>query len=142
MVAPYNIQFGQGITVGAGNSIGVIADGSGIDGCLGYAQVPGPIVPGVQIEDTQDATVNNPVGFTLGVATTGTGVAIGNLSASNVAFFSTYGTGIRTVTWGAGSTYATTAVNLTYNDMTSGYLIFSILGISYPATFNWPVTFT
>jgi hypothetical protein len=130
-----------GITIGGGISIGSGSGGGGgtggINGSLGYAEVPGPIVPGQQIEDSS-ATVNNPIGFTINNAGA-TGVAIVNLTASNQAFFATYGTGTKTVTWGAGSSYSTTTVNLVTNN--PGQLVFFIQSISVPATFNWPVTF-
>lgn len=139
MVAP--LQIGGGITIGGSISIGTVASGgtAGVDGCVGYDQIPGPIIAGNQIEDGT-ATVNNPVGFTCNQLDfqNFTGVAVSNLTPSNLNFFATYGTGQRTVTWGAGSTYATTQVNLVTN---SGRLVFFIEGISVPATFNWPVTF-
>jgi hypothetical protein len=144
MVAPIRIE--GGIEIGGGVSIGSGPGGGGgtpgINGCVGYDQIPGPIIAGQQIEDAT-ATVNNPVGFTVNTLDGNpggqTGISAANLSASNQTFFATYGTGLKTVTWGAGSSYATTQVNLVSNS--GGTLVFFITGISAPATFNWPVTF-
>jgi hypothetical protein len=106
--------------------------------------MPGPVVAGNQIEDST-ATVNNPVGFTINTPahgtspSTGTGVAVGNLTASNLSFFSGYGTGTKTVTFGPGSTYPSASVNLVTN---AGALVFFIdPTLTYPATFNYPFTF-
>ena len=147
MVAP--LTLGPGWTVGSGWTIGPQGGGgggiAGIDGAVGYDQMPGPVVAGSQIEDGT-ATVNNPIGFTInspvessGPPTTGTGVAVGNLSASNQTFFLGYGTGTKTVVFGPGSTYPSASVNLVNN---SGSLVFFIdPTLTYPATFNYPFTF-
>lgn len=133
------ITFGRGMTVGAGASDSGSYGTAGVNGTIGYSQIPGPIIPGNQIEDSS-ATINGTVGFTVNTLNGGqTGIAVTNLTASNQAFFTTYGTGTRTVTWGAGSTYASTTVNLVNN--TSGQLVFYVTGISVPATFNFPFTF-
>jgi hypothetical protein len=135
-----NITFGSGIALGSG----ITAAGSagnygtaGVNGSVGYAEINGPVLPGNQTEDNT-ATVNDPVGFTIN-DDTATGIAIDNLSASNQAFFATYGTGIRTVNWGPGSTVASSAVNLQLNAGSS--LIFYVLGQTGPATYNYPFTF-
>jgi hypothetical protein len=146
MVAPLTI--GAGWQVGPGWTIGPQGGGgggiAGIDGAVGYDQMPGPVVAGLGIEDST-ATVNNPVGFTINTPahgtspSTGTGVAVGNLSTSNQTFFSGYGTGTKTVLFGPGSTYSSAQVNLTSN---SGSLVFYIdPTLTYPATFNYPFTF-
>ena len=141
MVA-YNIQFGRGITVGQGNSIGVSSGTPGLDNVTGYAEMPGPITSGAgSFTNLQDptATINDPVGFTINDDQL-TGIAITNLSASNQAFFATYGTGLKTVTWGAGSTVAYSTVDITQNS--GAFLVFQIVGQTGAATYNYPFTFS
>jgi hypothetical protein len=135
------IAIGPGISVGSGISIGTGTGGhsgtAGVDGAIGYTEINGPVYPGNQLEDGT-ATVNDPVGFTINVDTS-TGVAIPNLSASNQAFFAGYGTGMKTVYWGPGSTVISSTVNLVHNS--SNTLVFYIQGQSGPATYNYPFTF-
>ena len=134
MVAP--ITIGPGITLGAGVSVGPPGHGgtAGVNGTLGYAQMGGAVVPGFQLEDGS-ATVNNPVGFTIndGFAT---GVAMPSMTPSNIAFFSTYGTGNKTVYFGPGSSSASGTV---YLDNVNG----SIITFFMPSvgTYNYPFTF-
>ena len=139
MTAPYKIQIGAGITLGSGITAGSAGNygTAGVDGSVGYAEINGPVIPNNQIEDIT-ATVNDPIGFTIN-DDAHTGIAIGNLSASNQAFFATYSTGIRTVNWGPGSTVASSAVDLQVNAGSS--LIFFVLGQTGPATYNYPFTF-
>jgi len=141
MTQPYNIRFDSGITIGHGITAGT-GGGTygtpGIDGSLGYTEIAGPVIPGNQLEDGT-ATPNDPIGFTINNQYA-TGVAIVNLSASNQTFFATYGTGIKTVQWGPGSSVAYSIVNLVTNN--SSLLIFYIQGQSGSATYNYPFTFT
>ena len=135
------ITFGPGITIGAGITIGggsgTNYGTAGIDGSVGYIEIVGPVIPNQQIEDIT-ATVNDPIGFTIN-NDTATGVAIPNLSTSNKAFFANYGTGIKTVYWGSGSTVSSSLVNLVTNN--PSHLIFYIQGQTGPATYNYPFTF-
>jgi len=142
MVAPH-LTLGQGLTIGKGITFGAGSGGgggyygtAGVDGAVGYNEIGGPVIPYQQIEDSS-ATVNDPSGFTIN-DDTATGVAISNLSASNQTFFASYGTGMKTVYWGPGSTVVSSTVNLAYN---SGSLVFYIQGQSGPATYNYPFTF-
>lgn len=138
MVAP--LQIGGGITIGGAISIGT-AGGGGTPGILnvtGYLEMSPPIIPGNQLEDST-ATINGSTGFTINDDTS-TGVAISALSVSNQAFFATYGTGTKTVTWGAGSTVPYSTITLTQN--TGSVLVFYIQGQTGPATYNYPFTFS
>jgi hypothetical protein len=133
MVAP--IQVGPGIQFGAGISIG--AGSAPITGAtITYDQMPGPVVAGQQLEDNT-ATVNNPIGFTINNGSL-TGVAVSNLTPSNQTFFNNQGLGFFSASFGSGSTHATATVNIT---QTGSYIIFYIdPALSYPATFNYPIT--
>jgi hypothetical protein len=97
-----------------------------------------PVLPNVQIEDVT-ATINDPIGFTIN-NNTQTGIAIPALSASNQTFFATYGTGLKTVTWGPGSTVASSTINVTFNS--GNTLIFFVVGQVGAATYNYPFTFS
>ena len=118
---------------------------SGVNNVTGYSQMPPPVTAGSDVED-QTATINGSVGFTINTPSNifpnlgGTGVAISALTANNQAFFATYGTGTKTVTWGAGSTYGSSTVNVTTNSG-STIVFFINPALSYPATFNYPFTF-
>jgi hypothetical protein len=141
MVAPA-IKLEGGIQIEGGTTISGTSGGggyygtAGVNGAVGYTEIGGPVIPNQQIEDIS-ATVNDPIGFTIN-DDTATGVAISNLSASNQTFFASYGTGMKTVYWGPGSTVVSSTVNLTTN---SGGLVFYIQGQSGPATYNYPFTF-
>jgi hypothetical protein len=110
---------------------------SGVNNVVGYNEMPPPVIAGNQLEDST-ATINSPTGFTINDDTS-TGIAISALSASNQTFFATYGTGIKTVTWGAGSTVASSTINLVVN--AGATLIFYIQGQTGPATYNYPFIF-
>ena len=142
MVAP--IQIGGGIAVGGGINIGAAGGGGGGGGTtniVGYAEMPPPVVAGVALEDPT-ATVNSPTGFTINDDTK-TGIAIRGLTASNQAFFTTYGTGTKTCTWGPGSTVASsTIVVVTNNPSGNPQLVFDIQGQTGAATYNYPFTFS
>ena len=113
----------------------------GVDNVTGYTEINGPVIPGTQLQDPT-ATVNDPIGFTINNDTL-TGIAINNLSASNKTWFATYGTGTKTVTWGAGSTVASSTINVVTNDpYGTPQLVFFIQGQIGPATYNYPFTFS
>lgn len=134
------ITIGPGIAIGPGISFSAESGGGtpGVNNVTGYAEMPPPVTPGVTLEDPS-ATVNSPTGFTINNDTK-TGIAISALSASNQTFFATYGTGIKTVSWGAGSTVASSTVNLVSNAGTT--LVFFVQGQSGAATYNYPFTFS
>jgi hypothetical protein len=131
------ITFGPGITLGAGIIVGQTPT-AGIDGSVGPNEIGVPVHPSGQLEDGS-ATVNDPIGFTINNDSY-TGVAIPYLSASNQAFFATYGTGTKTVYWGPGSTVPFSSVSLSDNSG-NGTITFYILGQTGPATYNYPFTF-
>jgi hypothetical protein len=133
MVAP--IQIGPGIQFGAGINIGAeVAPITG--GTVTYLEMDPPVIPGNQLEDST-ATVNDPIGFTINDSGA-TGVAVANLTPSNQTFFNNQGLGFFAASFGPGSTHATATVNIT---QTGSYIIFYIdPALSYPATFNYPIT--
>jgi hypothetical protein len=143
MVAP-GIKIEQGIDIGPGINIGTTGGGApGVNNIVGYTEMPPPVVAGVALEDT-NATINSPTGFTINDDTK-TGVAINALSVSNKTFFTTYGTGTKTVTWGAGSTVASSTVTVVTNNPNGGsppQLVFDIQGQTGAATYNYPFTFS
>lgn len=135
------ITIGPGIAVGPGiNFLSESGGGGppGVNNVTGYTEMPPPVVAGVALEDPT-ATVNSPTGFTINDDTK-TGIAISALSASNQTFFATYGTGIKTVSWGAGSTVASSTVNVVSNAGTT--IVFFVQGQSGAATYNYPFTFS
>ena len=138
MVAPLTI--GPGIDIGGGITIGTAGGGGtpGVNNVTGYNEMPPPVTPGGDLEDPT-ATINSTIGFTINDDTK-TGIAIQALSASNQAFFATYGTGTKTVTWGAGSTVASSTIIVATNS--GATLVFDIQGQSGPATYNYPFTFS
>jgi len=137
MVSP--LQIGAGITFGPGISVGSIPpSGGGIT----YAEMAPPIVPGQQLEDTS-ATVNAPTGFTINLTPPenpgNTGIAVTALSVDNQTYYNNLGTGYFTATYGPGSTYTTSSVQIT-NITGSNMTFFIDPGLTYPATFNFPIT--
>ena len=135
------IAIGPGITIGGGIFIGTGTGGGGTPGVnnvTGYTEMPPPVTAGGTLEDPS-ATINSPTGFTIN-DNTKTGIAITALSASNQAFFATYGTGTKTITWGAGSTVASSTINVVTNSGAS--LVFFVQGQTGAATYNYPFTFS
>jgi hypothetical protein len=137
------VSVGPGWSIGPGVVLGSGTGGGGTPGVnniIGYDEMPPPVTPLNQLEDPT-ASINSPIGFTIN-NDAATGVAISGLTASNEAFFATYGTGTKTVTWGVGSTVASSTVTVVTNDP-GGYpqLVFQIQGQSGPATYNYPFTF-
>jgi hypothetical protein len=139
-----SVTIGPGWSIGAGWSLGGGSGGGGtpgINNVIGYDEMPPPVTPLGTLEDGT-ATINSPIGFTINDDTK-TGIAISGLTASNEAFFNTYGTGTKTVTWGAGSTVASSTINLVTNNI-GGFpqLVFLVVGQTGPATYNYPFTFS
>lgn len=141
MSLPVTVSIGPGWTIGPGWSIGSGSGGGGTPGVnnvVGYNEMPPPVTAGGTLEDPT-ATINSPTGFTINDDTK-TGIAITALSASNQAFFATYGTGTKTVTWGAGSTVASSTINVVTNS--GATLVFFVTGQTGSATYNYPFTFS
>ena len=98
------------------------------------------------LEDPTATMITN--GFILNAVSGGpgsyNGVAIDYLTANNLTFFGTYGTGAKTATWAAGSTITTPmTVNLAINQSGTPELVFFMNSVvSFPATFIFPVTFS
>jgi hypothetical protein len=114
---------------------------AGVDNVVGYDEMPPPVTAGGTLEDLT-ATINSPTGFTINNAAQ-TGIAIIGLTDSNKAFFATYGTGTKTVTWGAGSTVASSTINVVTNNPSGiPQLVFFVQGQSGAATYNYPFTFS
>ena len=144
------IKIEGGISIGAGINIGTSgapAPGpSGSNGVIGFTEMTSGGNQGAWLEDPTATMITN--GFILN-ATSGSGqqsngVAIDYLTANNLTFFSTYGTGNRTVTWSSGSTYSgAMTVNLVTNQSGTPELVFFMNDVvSFPATFIFPVTFS
>jgi hypothetical protein len=134
------IIWGAGRAFPATNTGDLPPTPSGTSNVVGYNEMPPPVTAGGTLEDVT-ATINGSTGFTINNPST-TGISINGLTASNETFFATYGTGTKTVTWGAGSTVASSTVNVVNNNP-SGFpqLVFFIVGQSGPATYNYPFTF-
>jgi len=150
MVAPSSIiiqngvKITNGVTISNGSSTPPPSSGSGV---ITYTDMGPPIIPGQQLEDGS-ATINGSTGFTINMDMA-TGIAVMNLSASNQTFFNNLGLGTHTVTFGAGSTVASTTVQIVNipNGQGGGgpggsALVFFIQGQSGPATYNYPFTFS
>lgn len=138
------IVFENGINIGPGINIGLSGGGGtpGVNNVIGYSEMPPPVTAGGTLEDGT-ATINGSTGFTIN-NDTATGIAINGLTASNETFFATYGTGTgKTVTWGAGSTVASSSINVvTNNPGGTPELVFFVVGQSGAATYNYPFTFS
>jgi hypothetical protein len=148
MVAPTTV--GAGWTVGPGWTIGPGGGApgpSGSNGVVGFTEMTTSGTQTQWLEDTTATMLAN--GFILnttsGSGNISNGVAISYLTANNQTFFSTYGTGNRTVTWSSGSTTTTMTVNLQTNNQAGqpGVIVFFMNDVvSFPATFLFPVTFS
>jgi hypothetical protein len=136
------ITFGPGITIGAGIEVGPNNAGpSGSTGVIGFGEMTGGGDHNQWLEDPTATMITN--GFILNG--TQTGVAINYLTNDNKTFFSTYGTGSKTATWAAGSTYTApmTVTVVTNNPNGTPELVFFMPSVtSFPATFKFPVTFS
>jgi len=133
------IKIEQGINVGGGINIGLGGgDTPGVNNVTGYNEMPPPVTAGGNLQDVT-ATVNGSTGFTIN-NDAATGIAITALSVSNQTFFSTYGTGTKTCTWGPGSTVSSSTINVGTNS--GANLVFFVVGQTGPATYNYPFTFS
>jgi hypothetical protein len=132
------INIGGGIAIGTGISIGGGGGGGGVTNVTGFVEMNPPVTAGVQVEDST-ATINSPIGFTIN-DDNATGITMPALSASNQAFFATFGTGTKTCTWGAGSTVASSTINVVSNSGST--VVFFIQGQTGAATYNYPFTFS
>lgn len=135
------INIGPGITIDP--SSGPAPGPSGVDNVTGYSEMGPPVIPGQQLQDPT-ATINGSTGFTINDDSL-TGVAIPNLTQSNFNWFAAnYAPGsIYTVTWGPGSTVASSSIQVAQvpNTWPGGPLVFFIQGQVGPATYNYPFTF-
>jgi hypothetical protein len=139
MAPPIGIKVGAGINIGAGISLG--AEAAPITGgTITYLEMNPPVVAGFQLQDGT-ATVNGSVGFTINNGAN-TGVAVQTLTIENQTFFNNQGTGFYAASFGAGSTYANSTVQITQTpSMGGGTMVFFFdPGLTYPATFNYPFT--
>jgi hypothetical protein len=135
-----SFTIGQGINIGSGITFGTAELPTGIDNVTGYAEMQPPIIPGNQLEDGS-ATINGTTGFTINDDAS-TGIYIGGLTASNNAWFTANypTTGTYHCTWGAGSTVASSAINVV--SLPPGGITFFVQGQTGPATYNYPFTFS
>jgi hypothetical protein len=135
--------FEGGSTV-AGEGAG--AGPSGSNGVIGFIEMTQSGTQANWIQDQTATMITN--GFilntTVGNSPNRNGIAISDLTAQNLAFFSTYGTGSKTATWSAGSTITTPmTVNLVTNGSGTPQFVFAMDSVtSFPATFIFPVTFS
>lgn len=116
----------------------------GTNSVAGYSEMPPPVTPGGDLEDTT-ATVNGSVGFTINDDTK-TGISMTGLTSSNVTWLLANYTivpGTYNVTWGPGSTVATSAIQVTQIPASwPGNFVFFVQGQTGPATYNYPFTFS
>lgn len=136
------ISIGGGINIGSSGGVGP----SGNNGVIGFSEMTAGGSQSQWLEDPTATVTSN--GFVLNAVSGGApnmfnGVAIYYLTTDNLTFFSTYGTGNKTATWAAGSSYTTMTVNLTTNQSGSPELVFFMNDVvAFPATFVFPVTFS
>jgi len=144
------ITLGPGISVGGGINIGAGGSSppgpSGSNGIVGFTEMTSGGTQNQWIEDPTATMLSN--GFILnavsGTSNIKNGVAFNYLTANNLAFFSTYGTGNKTVTWAAGSTYTgPMTVNVTNNGGGGPEFVFYMNNVTtFPSTFIFPATFS
>jgi hypothetical protein len=144
------IILGSGITVGVGIAVGGGTPGPGpgpspgTNSVTGYNEMPPPVTPGGDLEDPT-ATINSPTGFTINDDSK-TGIAMTSLTSSNVNWLLANYTvvpGTYNVTWGPGSTVATSAIQVVQIPASwPGNFIFFVQGQTGPATYNYPFTFS
>jgi hypothetical protein len=138
MIQVGNVTVLGGVLLSEG---GVTPPPSG-DNVTGYNEMPPPIIPGGEDLEDPTATVNGSIGFTINDPAK-TGIALRALTESNKTFFATYGTGTKTVTWGPGSTVASSTINVVTNNPNGlPQLVFRIEGQTGAATYNYPFTFS
>lgn len=142
VIVQNGVKITNGVTISNGSSTPPTSSGSGV---ITYTDMGPPIIPGNQLEDNT-ATINGSTGFTINIDMA-TGVAISNLSASNQTFFNNLGLGTHNITFGAGSTVASSTVQIVNTPNGAGgggpggsFLVFFIQGQTGPATYNFPFT--
>ena len=127
------------------NTLNPFGGTAGVDNVLGYNQMPPPVTAGGTLEDPT-ATVNGSTGFTIN-DDNNTGIAITGITSSNQAWLAANYTvvpGTYNVTWGPGSTVASSSINVVQVPGTwpGGPFVFFVLGQSGAATYNYPFTFS
>ena len=146
-----SFKLNSGITLGSGITLtpaGYSGGGgsSGSSGIIGFTEMTSGATQQEWLQDTTATMITN--GFilnaTVGSSPNRNGVAINYLTAQNLTFFSTYGTGAKTATWSAGSTITTPmTVNVVTNGSGMPQLVFAMDSVTtFPATFIFPVTFS
>jgi hypothetical protein len=145
MAAPLTV--GPGIQIGPGIALGTGSGGGtpGVNNVIGYDEMPPPVTVGGTLEDPS-ATVNGSTGFTINDDNY-PGIAISGITASNQAWLAANYTSVpstHTVTWGPGSTVASSSINVVQVPSTwpGGPFVFFVLGQSGSATYNYPFTFS
>jgi hypothetical protein len=138
------ISIGPGIDIGDGSGPGP-SPSPGVDNVLGYSEMPPPVTAGGTLEDPT-ATINGSTGFTINDDTK-TGIAITGITSSNQAWLAANYTtvpGIYNITWGPGSTVASSSINVVQVPGTwpGGPFVFFVQGQSGAATYNYPFTFS
>ena len=113
---------------------------AGVNNVTGYDQIttsPPPTYP----EDfgNPDVTVNGTIGFTFNSPGGTNGLAMTNLTSSNLTWFDTHPLPT-TVTWGPGSTVASSAITIDYYGPgpNGKALVIRIVGQTGSATYNYP----
>ena len=136
------IDIGPGIALGGTPGPG---PSPGTNNIIGYSEMPPPVTAGGTLEDPS-ATVNGSTGFTINDDNF-TGIAISNITSSNQAWLAANYTvvpGTYNVTWGPGSTVASSSIQVVAvpSSWPGGPLTFFVQGQTGPATYNYPFTFS
>jgi hypothetical protein len=142
IVIESGIDIGPGISIGSGGGPG---PSPGSNNVIGYLEMDPPVIPGSQLEDAT-ATVNGSTGFTIN-DDNATGIAIPGITSSNQIWLAANYTvvpGTYNVTWGPGSTVASSSINVVQVPTTwpGGPFVFFVQGQSGAATYNYPFTFS
>lgn len=143
IVVESGIDIGPGIALGGGTP--GPGPSPGTNNVLGYSEMPPPVTTGGTLEDLT-ATVNGSTGFTIN-NDTATGIAITGITSSNQAWLVANYTslpGTYNVTWGPGSTVASSSILVVQVPGTwpGGPFVFFVQGQTGPATYNYPFTFS
>jgi hypothetical protein len=138
------IDVGGGIDIGDGGGPGP-GPSPGTNNIIGYAQMPPPVTAGGTLEDPT-ATVNGSTGFTINDDNY-TGIAISGVTSSNQAWLAANYTvvpGTYNVTWGPGSTVASSSIYVVQvpSSWPGGPFVFFVDGQTGAATYNYPFTFS
>jgi hypothetical protein len=137
------IDIGPGIALGGGTP--GPGPSPGTNNIIGYSEMPPPVTAGGTLEDPS-ATVNGSTGFTINDDNF-TGIAISNITSSNQAWLAANYTvvpGTYNVTWGPGSTVASSSITVTAVPGTwpGTPFVFFVDGQTGAATYNYPFTFS